>query len=504
MPQNLHITVPRLGRNRHGVFFVRAPSFVDETGRRRVVQQSLRTKDPSTAKLLALEFCLKLAIGNSVNHDHRHGFSPWVANLGTGEFKADGEDDHKRMMEFLRKNPHLIEIYARKLAAASVAPPVAASVSLPAVDFGRPLKELAVLHLQKEASSVESEQTVHEKKVVLDEFMAVFGENTGIRTINAEKISSHWIPVELRRPNKKYQGKTLSRSRLEKRRSYLSKFFAWAKTSAYYPHENPMALKMFTKQEIKAQTKSYAEFNTDDLAKLFSADYKAFMCKPDWFWPPLLSLFSGARLGEICNLQISAISVIEGVKTYEILDGKTPDSERVVPIHSILIKLGFWDYVEQLRAKGETFLFPDRSSRKAVAKALGRRWGLWVDECGITDKRKVFHSFRSTAITDLHNASAGAAAIRKAVGHTSPGIQGAHGGYVRGPLLRALVDAINKLEYSVIDFDALKLNDPTFSSFFEASHAKKNSFQEVERARKKSSHLAAKTARLAQAPSKVV
>jgi len=69
MPKTLNITVPRLGRNRHGVFFVRSPSYVDEQGRRRVVQQSLKTKNPAQAKILALKYCLQLAEGESMNQN---------------------------------------------------------------------------------------------------------------------------------------------------------------------------------------------------------------------------------------------------------------------------------------------------------------------------------------------------------------------------------------------------------------------------------------------------
>jgi hypothetical protein len=42
MPKSLNITVPRLGRNRHGVFFVRSPPFVAEQGRRKFVPEMAR------------------------------------------------------------------------------------------------------------------------------------------------------------------------------------------------------------------------------------------------------------------------------------------------------------------------------------------------------------------------------------------------------------------------------------------------------------------------------
>lgn len=464
------------------------------------MQQSLRTKDPTTAKMMALEYCLALAKGNAIEHDPRLGVSTWTANLSSGEFSASGDDDQRQLIEFLSKNPHLLQMYIDK-AKAQIAAAVAMNTTVPeranAADGGRPLKELAALHLDKEARTMQSLQTVHEKKVVLEEFMEVFGADAGIRTISAEDISRMWIPIENKRPNKKYEGKFLSLPRLEKRRGYLSKFFEWARTSKFYLAENPMQVQMATKKQIRDQTVSYAEFNGDDLKSLFKAKFKAFMAKPDWYWPPLIALFSGARLSEVCNLEIEAIGEIEGVKIYEILKGKTKKSKRVVPVHPILLELGFWDYVQNLRAKNEDFLFPDRISRSSVSKSLGRRWAQWIDTCGIRDKRKVFHSFRSTAITDLHNASANAEAIKKAVGHSSTGIDDAHGGYVRGQILQALVDAIGKLVYPTIDFSNLKLEDPAFIAYYQAADAKKNSAAEIERVRKNAAHKEAKAARSA-------
>lgn len=498
MPKNLNITVPRLGRNRHGVFFVRSPSYVDEQGRRRVVQQSLKTKNPAQAKILALKYCLQLAEREAMNqNDSSDNKNIYSINLDTGEFSADGLEDHKLMMEFLRENGEFLRNLPKKSFAQNTvqAHHVAA---LPVADHGKPLHELVALHLQKEAATVESVQTVREKQVTLDEFMAVFGEGAGIRSITTEDISTRWIPVELKRENKKYAGKTLSRTRLEKRRGYLMKFFGWAKTSKYYLAENPMALQMFSKAEIKAESTQYAEFTEDDLKKLFGSSYLVHMDKPDWYWPPLLALFSGARLSELCNLEIRAIKEIEGVKTFEILKGKTVGSERVVPIHPQLIELGFWDYVQKRREKKEKYLFPDRSSRSAVAKSTGRNWGIWIDKCEIDDERKVFHSFRSTAITDLHNKSASAAAIRKAVGHTSVEVSGAHGDYIRGQLLVALNHAINKLSYPVIDFGKLKLDDPTFAAHFEKVEARATSPKALAKVVSLEAHNAAKAAREAR------
>ena len=265
MPQNLRITVPRLGSSRQGVFFVRAPSFIDENGRRRVVQQSLGTKNPAIAKLLALEFCLNSAKGVILSHDHRHSISPWTMNTSTSEFSANGDDDTRNFILALQKLFELGMLSPREVenGRARGFLPSSPIEPIQTIDYGDPLQMLVPLHLQKERSVVESLQTVHEKKVLLDEFMDVFGSGTGIKFITAQEISTCWIPAELNRPNKKHKGKTLSRARLEKRRGYLSKFFTWAKASGFYVGENPMSVKMATKKEIQAQTQSYAEFTTD-------------------------------------------------------------------------------------------------------------------------------------------------------------------------------------------------------------------------------------------------
>ncbi len=224
------------------------------------MQQSLKTKNPAQAKILALKYCLQLAEREAMNqNDSSDNRNIYSINIDTGEFSADGPEDHKLMMEFLRENGEFLRNLPKKSFAQSTvqAQHVAA---LPVADHGKPLHELVALHLQKEAATVESAQTVREKQVTLDEFMAVFGEGAGIRSITTEDISTRWIPVELKRENKKYAGKTLSRTRLEKRRGYLMKFFGWAKTSKYYLAENPMAVQMFSKAEIRAESTQYAEF----------------------------------------------------------------------------------------------------------------------------------------------------------------------------------------------------------------------------------------------------
>jgi len=475
-----NLKIPRLGRNRRGVFFVRFPSTVDAQGRRRVVQQSLRTKDPESAKLRALRFCLDLATGGRpMSSPDPRDAVPYHVNVNTGEASADGPEDHERLMAFIAGNKDLFLTLAKlraegQQAAPSpglVQPSTSLQAALPPAGDAISLEAAFQLHLDEEQAAVKDAQTVNEKRTVYRDFMAVMGAATPVRDISAPLIVTRWTPVEIKRPNEKFGG-TLGLRRLEKRRSYLSKFFKWADKSGLHAGPNPMASKLATKGQIIDRGESYSELTSDDLKKLFSPEFVAHMNKPDWYWIPLIGLFSGARLGELCGLRVADFKIIEGVKVFDIEEGKNSPSIRRVPIHSKLLDLGLWECVEALRARGATYFVHHRSP-DYLQKSVGLRFGIWTKKLGIKgeDRMKVFHSFRSTAITDMHNTGGGGAAIRRAVGHASSDTKGIHGKYIRGIWLINLSKAIEGLSFPSIDFEAIRLPDPTFKQFFDTYDA---------------------------------
>ena len=75
---------------------------------------------------------------------------------------------------------------------------------------------------------------------------------------------------------------------------------------------------------------------------------------PERFWIPLLGLYTGAWLNEICQLDVADVLEIENVWCISInADGDPKKSVknqygcRDVPIHDNLVQLGFLDYVSQ-------------------------------------------------------------------------------------------------------------------------------------------------------------
>lgn len=212
-----------------------------------------------------------------------------------------------------------------------------------------------------------------------------------------------------------------SPSNRKKRLERAGALFRWAKTKRYITDD----FRELFRYPGKVEENHYLKFDQADLVALFeSDDYRQHRFKrPSEYWLPVLALFTGARLNELCQLTVRDIGKHEGVDTISILDEemgkrlKTAASRRIIPIHSTLIALGFLDYVGGVTER----LFPELPENKARPgdftkeptrkfTEYRRRVGVGTDrfnvETGKWEGRssKVFHSFRSTLISALRKA----------------------------------------------------------------------------------------------------
>lgn len=529
--KSLNIRVPRLGVNRFGVYYVRSSALDHATGRRKVAQQSLGTKSPTLAKVLALKFCLNLVYEDLMS-DWRKFNSNYELDAAKGIVSAQGAEDHARMLEAMaelkaleaQKTQTALELvksmgpeYAFQLMMQRNAPPsvvqqtttttfsqdpateqlvvAALSASSKPTNAGIKLRDAIEAHLHEEKEHIKPD-TVREKRSIFNEFVAFFGEDIHLNQITKADITERWRKAEFARPNKKRPDEKLGANRREKRRGYLSKLFQWAIDGGQYMHPNPMDQKMAKKKEVKATTTSYKDFTSEDLQSLFGSKFVEEMDKPDWYWIPLMSLYSGARLGEVCSLSVDDFEEIDGIKCYYIPDAKTPGGRRTVPIHSALLDLGLWTYRDFLKSRAEEKLLWFRPKDK-LTKSVGEQWGKWVTRCGIKDKSKVFHSFRSTAITDMYDSdSPNPAAIRDTVGHTG-GTSGVHGKYIHGAALRRALAAIESLTFPTVDICALRREDPAFSAFYEVEKARLTSDEYANQMALRKSRVASRAKRAA-------
>lgn len=141
--------------------------------------------------------------------------------------------------------------------------------------------------------------------------------------------------------------------------------------------------------------------------------------RPSRYWAPLISLFSGARLTEVCGQRTDEMIVEEGVLMFHFVHRPNDrhikgGKSRKVPVHPELIRLGFWDFVEAASASKQDHLFSDVKRDK-----LGK-WGdhttKWftrqVKSLGLKGRNLSFHSFRHSfedalRRADLHDTPLG-------------------------------------------------------------------------------------------------
>lgn len=214
--------------------------------------------------------------------------------------------------------------------------------------------------------------------------------------------------------------------------------------------------------DIKAKTTNKRRpIQDDELVKLFGSEvHTAYKLPRDAkagrdaaYWVPLLGLFTGARLGELCQLTPADVQTVEGIPAITITDEgadrtvKTPAGMRTIPLHPELIRLGFLNYAQRMKDQRAASLWPRMSLRKDKPSDYFGRWFLLLRESvglqgagGVTS-----HYFRHTVRTVMHRAGMSEATMDRITGHETPGSVGAkvytHWG------LAQLVPAVEAIRY---------------------------------------------------------
>ena len=111
------------------------------------------------------------------------------------------------------------------------------------------------------------------------------------------------------------------------------------------------------------------------------------------------------------------------IRKAEERDVKTPSSARVIPLHPLILKLGFLDYVADLKAKGHKRLFPELSKDKwhdSYGTRISKWFGRYRNLIDIGVKNKDLHSFRHSFDTHLGDKDINIITIQDLMGHARP------------------------------------------------------------------------------------
>jgi integrase len=166
------------------------------------------------------------------------------------------------------------------------------------------------------------------------------------------------------------------------------------------------------------------ELNTILTGCVYTGKCHQFKSRRDYmYWVPLIGLFSGMRLNEICQLHVRDVKMYQDIYYFDnnliFFDPQVPDktlkskgrggdgqraSVRLVPIHDKLIELGFIEFLNKSRSGKNSHMLFDKLTMSSVGKWYknpSRYFGDYLIELGIKSKGKDFHALRHNFVTAL-------------------------------------------------------------------------------------------------------
>ncbi len=346
-------------------------------------------------------------------------------------------------------------------------------------DVGQPLSVLIPEYMDEcTAGGRWSERTRKEGKSYFDLFLRIVGDR-GIKTLDRRNFNDY-RSVLTRWPknaNKKreYRGKSvgevleiaqgakelLTTNSVNQHIVYIQSFMKWAVRNGYAEADYAEGLTISTRKEREDEKRE--EYSREDIQRLIASplysDKKTAKGHPERWWIPLIGMFSGMRLNEICQLYTEDVREDEGVLVFDVNDKKdkrlkNASSRRIVPVHPVLIELGFIEYVDGLKEKGEERLWGKLANKR---NGYGQDFSKWYQRYNrkhvSKDRKKVFHSFRHSTANILKQEQVDEAIIKEILGHSHGSIT--LGRYGKAYHVGTMLDALKKLDYG-FDLDAIK------------------------------------------------
>ncbi|UPU34492.1 site-specific integrase [Geomonas paludis] len=216
-----------------------------------------------------------------------------------------------------------------------------------------------------------------------------------------------------------------------------------------YRKDNPTeGLKV---KHIRRPDEERKAYSREDLRKIMSALPHP-TDKPERYWIPMIGMYSGMRLGEICGLRIADIRQVDGVWCFDVNEEgdkrlKTAASTRLVPIHPTLIHMGFISFVEKMKDGKAARLWPSLVRREVdgYCAAVGNWYGRFNRMYVTSDSLKTFHSLRHTFADALKQLGSQESLIAELMGHTNCNIT--TGRYGKRYQPKVLLEVISRLNY---------------------------------------------------------
>lgn len=321
---------------------------------------------------------------------------------------------------------------------------------------------------------------------VMSEF---FGEETVLSSITKQDATrlAAFLPTIPKNAAKRYRGVSVVVA-AEREAKLAAKQVIQPKTVGYYfegvssifkhavewrwLNENPFVGRSIRERIPKVQRRHRQTMSPEEMTKAFSSpDFLAQRTGTKGtlearFWLPLLCLFHGTRANEVAGMLISDVKETNGIAFLNLRESeghrlKTETSARAVPLHRVLLELGFLEFVSTRRERdpnGYLFAGLKRNKNGSMADGVCKWWarqmtgilGASPDD-GPTGARGI-HSLRHSWVAAARVAVIAESTWKRLGGWSLPDASDNYGLSDALPMLKT---AIDKIEFPKLDFSAL-------------------------------------------------
>ncbi len=293
-------------------------------------------------------------------------------DMARGILKADGSEDHTRLMQAM-------EAMKALHTGQPVQPPAMAPIE-PADDptalkLGELLEKMLLLRTLATA-------TVKAYKNVNKE-LSKFLNNPPITQITQSDIT---------RFQEHLAKKGNVPRTIDTKISNIGALLNFAKVQGYTRKDNPAANRSLMSKKQKLQD-GFATFEKEELDLLFRSEfYKEQQTKsPDYANTVVLALMTGCRISEITNLKRDQLKTSpQGIPYMVIRDSKTMAGIREVPLHPFIVQ----HIAPFIKNKSDKLFKYVEVDGKGSGNAVGKMFSRNLQAAGVKRKKLVFHSLR--------------------------------------------------------------------------------------------------------------
>ncbi len=295
-----------------------------------------------------------------------------------------------------------------------------------------------------------------------------YKEHLQVAPSNAKKKYPNLPPIEQVKAAKQDNAAPMSSETQNNYLQCLSTLYSFAESELDYQDRNPFKGRGYAKATRQKARDRRSAFSNDQLTHLFSSPiYMGCKSLPTChaegrliprdshkYWVPLIGLFTGMRLQEILQLYLEDVYQHDGLWVFDLNENhpdknlKTPQSKRLVPIHSDLIELGLIDLWEEKKTNlKDKRLFEDANvaSDGTYSSTFSKWFSRYLTNIGIKTAKTSFHSLRHNMKGGFRNSGASDELAENFMGRSTGTAGEAYGS---GYSVQSLHDALHKIKFT--------------------------------------------------------